>query len=399
MNKLNFTKGQGGVPKTLPGEDHISGLLMYLPDANLPVPDGIAGFSTGSRILGVSSLEMAEKLGITADASNWYVRALHYHISEALRINPGMTLYVGLFNTPSGSTYDFNEVKTMQNFADGRLRQIAVYAPVKNVTAQDVTALQSVATWLEAKYTPLSILYAGNIVDVAALSTSTISGVGQYNVSVVIAQDGDPESVGAQLYADSEKKGSVTALGLALGALSKASVHESIAWIQKFPSGISTPAFADGSLIKETDKSLIESLDEKRYLFLLTYPGLAGSFWNDSHTMDTATSDYAYIESVRTIDKAIRGIRTYLLPYLASPIYVNAESGQLRPDTVTFLEQLAGRQLEDMERAGELSGYKVEIDPDQDVLATSTIEFMIKKVGVGVMRIINVKIGYTTKLD
>jgi hypothetical protein len=151
--------------------------------------------------------------------------------------------------------------------------------------------------------------------------------------------------------------------------------------------------------VKEIDKSVIESLDEKRYLLLLTYPGLAGSFWNDSHTMNEPTSDYAYIENVRTIDKAIRGIRTYLLPYLSSPIYVNADTGQLRPDTVTFLEQLAGRQLEDMERAGELSGYRVEIDPEQNVLTTSTVEFVIKKVGVGIMRTINVKIGYTTKLD
>jgi hypothetical protein len=391
MNKLIFNKGQGGVPKTLPGQDHISALLMYMSDSNSP-----AGFSPTQRIQGVSSLERAESLGITADASNWYVKTLHYHISEALRINPGMTLFVGLFNPPG--TYNFREVKQMQSFASGRLRQIAVYAPEKTVAAADVSALQAIALELETEYTPLSILYAGNVYAVDTLLPLTLAGPGSYNVSVVIAQDGDPESVGAKLYAEAGKKSSVTALGLALGALSKAAVHESIAWIQKFPSGIHIPAFADGTLVRDRDKSMIESLDEKRYLFLLTYPGLAGSFWNDSHTMDEPTSDYAYIENVRTIDKAIRGIRTYLLPYLSGPIYVNVETGQLRPDTITFLELLAGRQLEDMERAGELSGYRVEIDPDQNVLTTSTVEFVIKKVGVGVMRTINVKIGYTTEL-
>lgn len=115
--------------------------------------------------------------------------------------------------------------------------------------------------------------------------------------------------------------------------------------------------------------------------------------------MDLATGDYAFIEAMRTIDKAVRGVRTYLTPYIASPLYVNAETGELTADTCAYLEQLAGRQLEDMERAGELSGYVVEIDPKQNVLATSTVEFVIKQVGVGVMRKISVKIGFTTKLN
>ncbi len=392
MNKLNFIKGQGGVPKTLPGEDHISGFLMYMANTDMP-----AGFTADKCVQGVSTIEKAEELGIVNDnEANWSVRALHYHISEALRINPGMTLYVGLFAEPE-SNYDFREVKQMQNFAEGRLRQIAVYAPGKDLSQADLTALQGVAKTLENEHTPLYILYAANIEDAEALEGMAVAG--QCNVSVVIAQDGDPDSVGAELFAKVNKKGSVTTIGLALGSLSAASVHESIAWVQKFPSGINTPALADGSLIKELDKSVLEALDDQRFLFLVKYPGLAGSFWIDSHTMDLPTSDYAYIESVRTIDKAIRGIRTYLLPYLSSPLYVNAETGQLRPDTVTYLEQLAGRQLEDMERAGELSGYKVTIDPDQNVLATSTLEFVVQKVGVGVMRTINVKIGYTTNLE
>jgi hypothetical protein len=115
--------------------------------------------------------------------------------------------------------------------------------------------------------------------------------------------------------------------------------------------------------------------------------------------MELATSDYAYIENVRTIDKAIRGIRTYLLPYLSSPLYVDPETGKLRPDTVAFIETLAGKQLENMEADGELSGYSCEVDPAQNVLSSSEVEIVIKKIGVGVMRKVNVKIGYTTKLD
>jgi len=390
MNSIKFFKGEGGVPKSLPGEDHKSGFLMYLPDSDLPL-----GFSSTDRIKGVSSMETAESLGIKGDATSWYVRVLHYHISEILRINPGVTLYVGLFLKPA-STYSFREVKDLQNFADGCLRQIAVYAPEKVLIAGDLSLLQGVAKELEAEHSPVSLLYACNVTNATTLTN--MSSAGMSNVSVVISQDGDADSVGCILFKDAGKKGSVTTIGLALGSVSLASVHESIAWIRKFPSGIFTPALADGTLMKNLDKAVIESLDSKRFLFLITQQGMGGSFWNDSHTMDLGTGDYAFIENVRTIDKAIRGIRKYVLPELSGPLYVDPTSGNLSPGVVTYLEQLAGRQLEDMERAGELSGYKVEINPSQNVLATSEVEFVVRKVGVGVMRKVKVKVGFTTKL-
>lgn len=112
---------------------------------------------------------------------------------------------------------------------------------------------------------------------------------------------------------------------------------------------------------------------------------------NDSHTMDDATSDYAMIESVRTMDKAVRGIRTYLIPELGGNIYIDADTGKMQSYSVTHLQTTAGKALEDMEKAGELSGYAVEIDPEQDILSTSEVEVVIKQVAVGVMRKIKVK--------
>ena len=52
-----------------------------------------------------------------------------------------------------------------------------------------------------------------------------------------------------------------------------------------------------------------------------------------------------------------------------------------------------------MEKAGELSGYQAKIDPEQDVLSTSTVEVVIKNVPVGVIRRMRVKIGYVKKID
>lgn len=191
----------------------------------------------------------------------------------------------------------------------------------------------------------------------------------------------------------------MSAIGVALGTLSKAAVHECIAWVKNFPSGISVPALGDGKLIRNIDKAELEKLDKARYLFLNTVVGVAGSYWNDSHTMDSATSDYAAIESVRTMDKAVRGIRTYLTPELGGNVYIDPDTGKLQSYTVSHLETTANIPLEEMEKAGELSGYKAEIDPEQDVLSTSTIEVVIKNVPVGVVRKFKVKIGFVKSLE
>lgn len=405
MNGITFVKGQGGVPKSLPGEDHISGLILYSSD--LPTSElGYDDFSTTNRIINIGTIEQAETLGIkpynSGDKSQKFdLCALHYHLAQAFRINPAVSVYVGIF--PQSA--DFAEIRKMQEFAEGSIRQIGIYAPGKKIstvaiTGADLTAIQGVCTELESEGTPLNVLYSATVTSVDGLEN--LSSVGRNNVSVLIGQDG--AGIAAAMYADADlnptaTKKSVGSVGIAIGTVSKASVHESIAWVQKFPTGVDVPAFADGSLVKNMSTGNVDALNSKRFLFFIKHAGITGSFFNDSHTMDLATGDYAFIEAMRTIDKAVRGVRTYLIPYIASPLYVNAETGELTADTCAYLEQLAGRQLEDMERAGELSGYVVEIDPKQNVLATSTVEFVIKQVGVGVMRKISVKIGFTTKLN
>ena len=53
--------------------------------------------------------------------------------------------------------------------------------------------------------------------------------------------------------------------------------------MREFPTGISVPAFGDGTLFRDLDKALVEQLDKARYLFFVTQPGQTGSYLNDSH--------------------------------------------------------------------------------------------------------------------
>jgi len=390
MQSVKIERTNGNIPRSLAGEDHISGLLFY--SSKLP-----SGFAETDRIKAISSIETAEKLGITSDAdADWDIRVLYYQLRSIFNRNPAISLYVGIYK-PNG-TPTFSEIKTMQNYAGGKLRQIGVWDGATALDPANLIALQAIRTTLEAQDKPLSIGYAPKIAAVSGLPTN-LAGANKNGVSVIIGQDG--AGTAADLYKDVKNataKSSVTAIGEWLGIVSAAAVHESIAWVEKFPTGIALPAFGDGTLLRDLDTAVIESLDAARYIFFVEYSGLVGAYFNDSHTMDDATSDYAYIESVRTMDKACRNVRTYVLPKLGRPMKVDASTGKLEAYVVEDLQLTAGKALEDMEKAGELSGYVVEIDPDQNILSTSCVEMVIKQVGVGVMRKLNIKIGYTTSV-
>lgn len=384
---LKILRENGNVPKSLPGEDHITGLVSYM--AATDIPDT---FKTG-RVQALSTIDAAEAAGITADAESWAVRVLHYHLSEIYRINPAVSLYVAIFEKPQGESQTFAELKTVQNFAAGRIRQIGVWCGDRALSGDDLTALQGVADALAGEEAELSVVYAPKVGTLNTMPVN-LAGENKSRVSVVIGQAGSGK--GAELYNDKTNTGkaSVSGLGVVMGLLSSAKVHQSIAWIKEFPTGVSLPAFGDGTLLRDVDKALLETLDTARYLFFVTHTGQAGCYMNDSHTMDSAISDYAAIESVRTMDKAVRGIRTYVKPELGGNVYVDASTGQLASYTVAHLETVANQALEAMERAGELSGYKVEIDPAQDVAGSGTVEIVIKNVAVPVMRHVRIKIGF-----
>jgi hypothetical protein len=394
MQNLTITRTNGNLVRSLAGEDHISGLVFY--SATLPVADGGAPeFTATERIHTISSIETAEKYGITADAAAWETKVLHYILESIFNMNPGVSLYVGIFKPAAGANA-FSEIKLIQNFAGGRLRQVGVWNGAVELSDTIINSLQSVATTLEAQNKPLSILYAPKVADVTSLEG--YAKAGRKNVSVIIAQDG--EGTAAALYKDAANaaKASVSALGDLLGAVSKAKVHQSVAWVEQFPTNIAVAAFGDGTKYRDLDTATIEELDADRFIFCRTYDGFAGTFFNDNHTLDLPTSDYAYISDVRTMDKAVRGIRSYLLPKLGRPMKVDASTGKLERTAVEHLITTGNKALEDMERDGELSGYKFDIDPDQNILSTSRVRGVIKNVPVGVMRNLDLEIGFAPSI-
>ena len=309
MQTLTIKRENGNIAKSLPGQDHISGLLFLVADAE-SIP---AEFET-TRFRPCSSEKSMDDLGLTTTDQ------FGYHVYEALRTCPGITLWVGF----AVRTQDMKAVGDMQRAAGGNIRQIGVLDSANEISQQTVTALQAQAALLDEAWMPLSIIVAPKVLDVTTLPTNLAASAP--NVSVLISRDSEATA---------------PAIGTLIGILAARAVNESIAWVERCETGLTRPLFSDGTAYADTDKALLETLDNARYIYLRTYPGLSGVFFSDSHNMDSPQSEYCSIELQRTMDKAVRGTRSYLLPELGRPIFFNTD-GTLRADTLQHLKTVAG---------------------------------------------------------
>lgn len=393
MNDINITKGSGGLARKLPGEDHYSGLLYYALYGTTAITDWAYG---DTKLIG--SIYDLEDANVLATTSGFEI--LYYHVQEFFRLNPGGVLYV----TPQilaedNPAPDFTDITTLVDDAGGNIRQMGIYVPIAFATAM-VGTIQAILTTLETNHKPLEVLlnYDATSSSITIGSLDDLRALTGPNVTVVIGQDGAGD--GNDLFEDLDH--SPTSLGAALGVVSLSQVHENLAWVGKYNVAggeLDTPALADGTLMSTVSSANMQVLHSKGYIFLRNHVGIGGTYFNDSHTCVAATSDYAYIEANRTIHKAMRGVRTYLLPELNAPVAIDAETGKLASDYCKYLEEKGGLALKYMQQDGELSGYKVFVDPDQNVLSTSTVNVAIAIVPKGVSRVINVTIGFTLSLD
>lgn len=392
MNGVKFIRQNGGLGRIQEGTDFISGLIVY-------------GEKTIDKQL-ILSIEELDKKGITATTHP----VLHYHTSEFFRINEGARLYIQGVENSDGN---YTEVKTLQNFAEGNIQQIAIcdFKRALNTLSNSVAKLNQIATELGALNIPLSILLSVKVEPNEMTSLPNLHELNAERVSVVLGQDkGGRGGFVAQTIS------SISCIGAVLGTVSKAKVNESIAWVEKqnlvsiaYPKALTggeekareldSIGFCDGSALGEYTPQQIESINEKGYLLGIKHSGITGTYLNDSFTATGLETDFAYIENNRTIDKAIRGINKVLIKKVSGPAYIDPDTGLLEASGVAALEGLCDDVLDQMVRDGEVSGYEVYVNPKQQVLKTSKLEIIVKIIPVGTLRKIEVKIGLTLKKD
>lgn len=391
MNDVVITKTSGGLGRRSPNGDMISGLL-----ANGAAEAGGVQLNTVYRL---TSLADAVALKIDAAYDTSHTVLVFEHIKEYFRINPSGDLRLMIvdqtvaFDAMLDPTVDGNAKKLLQE-SEGDIRMLAVaYNPTVAVT--DSTALEAailkakeLVTYEESFHRPLEIFLEGkgfkttSLVDFRAKNAP--------NVSVMVGQALEVVNAHADF-------ATYAAVGTLLGVYSRAAVNESGAWIQKnnlFGGSLSAAAIG-GIAVTELSGGMLNDINDDGAIFFRSVVGISGYYFNDSHTCAAITSDYAYIENNRTINKAIRNIRTALLPSLNAPVLVDPETGQLPPQVIKADEAIARKALIEMQNNAEVSGIDVFMDPEQNVLATSERKIKFSLIPTGTGRKISVEIGFS----
>ena len=364
----------------------------------------------------------------------------NYQISEFFRMQPNGSAWVGVFPVPSPFTGA--EIQTLQNAANGTIRQCYVGLDSVAFASSQVTAIQTILNTLWSAHKPIS-----NVVLTADLSSATLSALSDLStltgsrISVPLHCEGDfLESAWSATagYSIGDKvtwgKGcyqaiaqslnipvwntqywvfvrdnlkaiegfSVSGAGNLLGAEAFAAVSDCIAWPEKFnvvtDTGFDNIGFVTGDLYRNQSDSLLNTLNNQHYIFLRKIVGLSGSFFQDSWTAIANTNDYCFIEKNRTMDKAERNVYAAIIGKLASPLYVNAD-GTLTVDTIAIFTNICEVPLVAMTTAKELSAMKVTISPTQNIISTSQLVITIQEVPTGVARNIIINDGFTTAIQ
>lgn len=388
LSKVTVNVGEGGLGRRAPNQDKVSGIIFY----NDTPPSGW----TANSVKLVYTLAEAEALGLISSLVG--SEHEHYQVSEYFRIQPEGELYIGYYDVPAGA-YDFAELGLLQIAASGRIRQAAIYANALTYAETQITAIQAQVDLIDATGGRLSVLYSADLSAVADLSTlADLRTDTAAKVSTVIGQDGG--GAGAALAVSAGF--SVPALGACLGAVSLSGVEESVGNPRQFNvsngTELEVAAVASGDLVADLSDSLLGGLKDKGYTILRKYtPQLSGSYFERMPTAIAATSDFAWIEYNRVMDKAIRLVEAAVTPELNSTLLLN-DDGTLSDDTIGYFNDICSSALEGMEADREISDFNVLIDPTQDVLATSTLVITIQVLPLGIAEFITVNIGFTTNI-
>lgn len=353
-----------------------------------------------------------------------------YHIKEFFRMAGGADSNGKLYVMFADCSANWDAIEVMQRAAGGSINQLGIWTeqPVWKLNgAADkynlnlVKGLNDKAAAMAEQNQPLSLILSPNTSNTGANTTegrqvdlNRIPGCicDCSRISVIFGQAGN-ENV-SMMQKRNANNTPVGFLGAVMGAIAKANVQESVAWVKQF--NLFDDAFQDIELgfgdinltgedefislnrYESLSPVLLDDLDDKGYIFPIKYAGRENGVYI-SKDQTCSSGDFRTIARNRTINKSRRAVREALLPYVNSPLMVNPTTGFLAPSKITAFKTLIGDILAKMQAAQEISGYAVNIDPNQNVLVNDTLKiaYVIVPVGVAVKIYVEEGLSLTAK--
>lgn len=361
-------------------------------------------------VLALRSLGDAETLGINEAYDTTNKSLLWHHIRDFyLNAGDGTELYV----MPVANTVTMEDMAdveepyaaAMLDQLQGRVRILIISrTPAVGYTHTpsgefdpDVWAAATKAQALYAseflKHRPVQIFIEGRDFQGTAASARDLrnasTGLNANRVSIVMCQSATVAAKDA-LFAN------YAAVCIAAGRAAGIGVQRNIGRVKDGAVTIDgEAALSDGTLISATTGTALDALNGFGYVFLFNRDGKVGYFFNGDHTACPISDDYAYVSRGRVIDKAARLIRAVYLEELLDDVEVDPTSGKLAPAVVKAYQRAGEKSIEvNMQANNEVSGVRVFVDPDQDILSTDKVVTVVRIVPRGMVNEFEIMLSY-----
>lgn len=354
--------------------------------------------STVKTIVGTVAITNGAFTGGTiSNLAQW-----HYQISEYFRIQPNGNLYfsikfddsannIGAFNTQVQS-----DGLSVQNAYDGQARQVLVYNPLRTFATSTLTALKALRATLMDQYTPSVFGFVGGFTGALSAQVNTRALIAD-GVTAIIGQG----LSGKALELSKTQQQVICQGGTWLGTNALASVSQSIGSAEDFPlsdgSECEIAGFFDGTAYKNISTSLGDQLHDYGYTFIKSFRNVVQTYWNAGNCAVSPSSDYAYMEDNRTLDKMVRGVYASIVLLLNRKNKVNAD-GTLADASIAAYKEKADNPLNQMVREEDLSNFLVTVDTTAIVANTGIIPIAIKAQQMVIGRQINITLGFVAKI-
>ena len=429
----------GNIPSSgVSGQEKVTGLLF---DVSLQPELFTAGYGKNNEsklklgdVLYITNFKSAikdfgiiERVETTEDDEN-NVNFLHgipaYHIREFFRMSGNVDGNGKLYVMFADCSASWDAIDVMQRVAGGTINQLGVWTeqPLWKLNGAEekynlniVKTLNGKAVAMADQHQPLSIVLSANSSNTGS-STSEGKQINLNKIPTSICESSRISVIFGQARSSKvltmQKRNvnntPVGFIGAMLGAIARANVQESVAWVKMFNlfddefqdielgfGDINLTAddeFVSLNMYESLSPVLLDDLDEKGYIFPMKYAGRENGIYI-SKDQTCSVGDYRTIARNRTINKSRRAVRAALLPYVNSPLLVNPATGFLAPSKISAFKTLIGDILAKMQTAQEISGYAVNIDANQNVLIDDTLRISYVIVPVGVATKIYVEEG------
>lgn len=142
---------------------------------------------------------------------------------------------------------------------------------------------------------------------------------------------------------------------------------------------------SQGTLPESFTEAHQQQLEENGYVTAKHYAGLRSAYWGDAKTLADVTSDYQYIEVLRTVFKAVRKARIAALKSMydeaGDPLMEGGAAG------LNFLQAQIENALNTMKAAvpQELADFVVTIPPGQDIV-NNGVAVEMDLIGIPIIR-------------